>query len=112
MTARDRFGFSYATERVVPEVSEVLRKGTAEDAIVDGKRADGRPCDQFRPLCLFSVSCFFGHFFSLSPPSIDFPTVVQLGAVSQSSGSAYVELGETNVICSVFASIILTAAHK
>lgn len=55
MTARDRFGFSYATERVVPEVSEVLRKGTAEDAIVDGKRADGRPCDQFRPLCLCSV---------------------------------------------------------
>ena len=68
MTARDRFGFSYATERVVPEVSEVLRKGTAEDAIVDGKRADGRPCDQFRPLCLFSVSLFLCAFlFTLSP---------------------------------------------
>ena len=58
----------------------------------------------------FQSLCFFVHFFSLFLPH--FPTVVQLGAVSQSSGSAYVELGETKVICSVFASFIQTAAHK
>lgn len=70
MTARDRFGFSYATERVVPEVSEVLRKGTAEEAIVDGKRADGRSCDQFRPLCLCPATFFKGFLqaISLFPP--------------------------------------------
>ena len=112
MTARDRFGFCYTTERVVPEVSSLLQRGTAEEAITDGKRVDSRTCDQLRPLCLspfWFIRCLF--VFVVHDLFYCCMTVIQPGAVSQSSGSAYVELGQTKVICSVFV-VFISSFHS
>lgn len=68
-----------------------------KEAVNNGKRVDARTIDEHRKICKFLIkgtdtTCI----------SICFVVVLKTGIVSQAKGSAYIELGKTEVIVSVF----------
>lgn len=67
-----------ADETRPPLDEEKIQQQRAKHVVVDGKRQDGRTCDEIRKFFL------------------------RANAVTQAKGSAYIETGKTKIICSIY----------
>lgn len=79
---QSRFKFS------IPTVQPTIK----QQGINSNERSDGRNAQEFRKVCvLFNFDLFYYK-----------KLVFRTGIVSQASGSSYIEIGKTKIVCSVY----------